>query len=161
MTRPFSLAYKRKMLERLTGKDAVSARQLAIETGLRQQTLSRWLQDACSVPAMAPKRATHHPWTLEDKLRILTEASRLSGAELTRVLQREGLLLAEFEQWRLALADDGRDSMATAKRIRALERELARKDKALAEAAALLVLKKKVAHLWEDADDDTDPETAP
>ena len=60
MTRPFSLAYKRKLVERLTGKDAVSARQLAMETGLRQQTLS--------------------------------------GAQLTRVLQREGVLLAECEQ---------------------------------------------------------------
>jgi transposase len=160
MTRPFSLAYKRKMVERLTGKDALSARQLAMETGLRQQTLSRWLQDACSVPVMPPKRSAH-TWTLEEKLRVLTEANRLSGVELTRVLQREGLLLAEFEQWRLALADEGRGSTATAKRIRALERELARKDKALAEAAARLVLKKKVAHLWEAADDDTDPKTAP
>jgi hypothetical protein len=45
--------------------------------------------------------------------------------------------------------------MATTRRIRKLERELARKEKALAEAAALLVLKKKVEDLWEDEDDDT------
>ena len=45
--------------------------------------------------------------------------------------------------------------MATSKRIRKLERELARKEKALAEAAALLVLKKKVEDLWEDEDNDT------
>jgi hypothetical protein len=45
--------------------------------------------------------------------------------------------------------------MATTKRIRSLERELARKEKALAEAAALLVLKKKLQHLWEDEDEDT------
>jgi len=47
-------------------------------------------------------------------------------------------------------------SIATTKRIRKLERELARKEKALAEAAALLVLKKKLEHLQEDEDDDTD-----
>jgi DNA-binding transcriptional ArsR family regulator len=146
------------MLERLTGNAAVSARQLALETGMRQQTLSRWLQEAGSVPAM-PVQRPRPALRLEDKLRILTEGSRLTGAELTRLLQREGVPFAEFEQWRLALADDGRGSMATAKRIRALERELARKDKALAEAAALLVLKKKVAHLWEAADDDTDAPT--
>ena len=58
VTRPFSLAYKQKMLDRLTGKDAVSARQLSLETGLRQQTLSRWLQDACSLSVMPPKRPT-------------------------------------------------------------------------------------------------------
>ena len=52
VTRPFSLAYKQKMIQRLTGKDALSTRQLALETGLREQTLSRRLQEACSVAVM-------------------------------------------------------------------------------------------------------------
>jgi transposase len=42
-----------------------------------------------------------------------------------------------------------------AKRIKKLERELRRKEKALAEAAALLVLQKKVQAIWGDEDDDT------
>ena len=58
------------------------------------------------------------------------------------MLKREGLLLADLEQWRMALDEEGRASKATTKRIRKLERELAHKEKALAEAAALLVLKK-------------------
>ncbi len=37
MTRPYSIAFKRKMVERLTGKNAVSAMELARETGVRQQ----------------------------------------------------------------------------------------------------------------------------
>ena len=69
MTRPFSLAYKQKMLDRLTGKDAVSARQLSLETGLRQQTLSRWLQDACSLSVMPSKRQTRE-WSIDEKIRI-------------------------------------------------------------------------------------------
>ena len=47
------------------------------------------------------------------------------------------------------------------KRIRTLERELARKEKALAEAAALLVLKKKLRTLEEDEGDGTDAEHEP
>jgi transposase len=47
------------------------------------------------------------------------------------------------------------------KRIRALERELARKEKALAEAAALLVLKKNLQPLEEDEDVNTDEEHEP
>ena len=142
MTRPFSLAYKQKMLDRLTGKDAMSARQLSQETGLRQQTLSRWLQNACSVSVMPPKRQTRE-WSIDEKIRVLAKVGKLTGAELTEFLEREGLRLADDEQWRLALAEEGRASLATTKRIRVLERELARKEKALAEAAALLVLKKK------------------
>ena len=59
MSRPFSVAFKQKMVQRLTGKNAVSASQLTRETGVRQQNLSRWLEDARSVPTMAdtPKPA--------------------------------------------------------------------------------------------------------
>jgi len=47
------------------------------------------------------------------------------------------------------------DSTAAGKHIRQLERELARKEKALAEAAALLVLKKRIQSLYPDEDEDT------
>jgi transposase len=140
-----------------TGKDAVSARQLSLETGLRQQTLSRWLQDASSLSVMPSKRQTKE-WSIDEKIRVLAKAGKLTGAELADLLEREGLMLADYEQWRLALAEEGRASLATTKRIRTLERELTRKEKALAEAAALLVLKKKVNRLWDDEGADTDEE---
>jgi hypothetical protein len=61
--------------------------------------------------------------------------------------------LTEYEQWRIVLDEGGRASATTIERIRQLERELARKEKALAEAAALLILKKKAETLyWEDED---------
>jgi transposase-like protein len=131
------------MVARLTGKDAVSARQLALETGLRQQTLSRWLQEASSLPIMPAKRP-RRDWSIEEKIRVLAAASTLTRGELADFLQREGVLQADYEQWRVALGEEGRASVATMKRIRTLERELARKEKALAEAAALLVLKKNL-----------------
>ena len=162
VTRPFSLPYKQKMLDRLTGKDAVSARRLAQETGLRQQTLSRWLREACSLSVMPPKmKRLTRAWSIDEKIRILGAARRLSGAELTALLEREGVRLADYEQWRLALAEEGHASLATTKRMRALERELTRKEQALAEAAALLVLKKKVARLWEAEGDGTDEDNEP
>jgi hypothetical protein len=160
VTKPFSLAFKQKMVARLTGTDAVSARQLAGETGLRQQTLSRWLQEASSLPVMPAKRPKRD-WSIAEKSRVLATASTLTRAELSDFLQREGVLQAEYEHWRLALDDEGRASLATVKRIRALERELARKEKALAEVAALLVLKKKLQALEEDEGDGTDEEHEP
>lgn len=160
MTKPFSLAFKQKMVTRLTGKDAVSARQLALETGLRQQTLSRWRQEASTLPVMPAKRP-RRDWSITEKIRILATGSTLTGAELAEFLRREGVVHAEYEQWRLALGEEGRTSLATMKRIRTLERELARKEKALAEAAALLVLKKKLQALEEDEDADTDEEHEP
>jgi hypothetical protein len=135
------------MVQRLTGTNAVSALQLAREMGIRQQNLSRWLQEARSLPIMVnkPKPAVHE-WTIEQKARVLADASKLDGEELPAYLEREEVRLAEYEQWRIALDEGGGASAATNKRIRQLERELARKEKALAEAAALLVLKKKWRH---------------
>ena len=90
---------------------------------------------------------------------MLAEGSKLDGEALTAYLERQGVKLADYEQWRIALDEGGRASTSTIKRIRQLERELARKEKALAEAAALLVLKKKVETLYgEDEDDDTNGE---
>lgn len=156
MTRPYSLAFKQKMVQRLTGKGAASAAQLSRETGVRQQNLSRWLEEARSLPLVASENRSMREWTVEQKARVLTEASNLSGEQLRACLEREGVRLVDFERWRIALEEDGRESAATTKHIRNLERELARKERALAEAAALLVLKKTVANLHHDEDDDTD-----
>ena len=141
MTRPFSVAFKQKMVQRLTGKDAVSAIQLSRETGVRLQNRSRWLQEARSLPFVAARDATEHVYTLEQKARVLVEAANLRGEPLHAYLEREGIKLADFERWRIALQEDGGQPRAASRRIRQLERELARKEKALAEAAALLVQK--------------------
>lgn len=159
MTRPYSVAFKQKMVQRLTGKDAVSALQLSRETGVQQQSLSRWLRDARSLPFMASKERVVREWTVEQKARVLADAATLSGDRLTTYLEREDVNLADYERWRIALEEDGRAATATTKRIRQLERELARKEKALAEAAALLVLKKTVDTLYRDEADDTDVES--
>ena len=160
MTKPYSVAFKQKMVQRLTGNKAVSASQLAREIGVPQQNLSRWVQEARNLPIMVDKRKpVVREWTVEQKARLLAEAANVDGEALTVYLQREGVKLAEYEQWRIALDEGGRASASTNKRIRELERELARKEKALAEAATLLVLKKKVEALYEeDADDDTNGE---
>jgi hypothetical protein len=147
------------MVQRLVGKNAMSALQLSRETGVKQQSLSRWLRDARSLPLMASKEVVARKWSVAQKARVVAEGSRLSGDQLTEYLEREDVRLADYERWRIALEEDGGAATATTKRIRQLERELARKEKALAEAAALLVLKKTVGSLYRDEVVDTDEES--
>ena len=92
----------------------------------------------------------------------LADCQWLEGSELGAVLRREGLHGTVVDEWRrhveegaLAALGGKRQRTREQKRIRELERELKRKDKALAETAALLVLTKKVQALWGDGDDDT------
>ena len=103
-------------------------------------------------------------WPPDERLRVLLETASLSEEELGAYLRREGLVEAQLAQWRGdALAGlAGKRAVVPSlsqtrarKRTRELERELRRKDKALAEAAALLVLQKKVRQALEGMDDDT------
>lgn len=151
MGKPFSLSYKNKMIERLTGTGAVSAGKLARETGMSQPTLSRWLREAHTVPDVAKKSRASHEWTVDEKIRILGEAAKLSGPELTVMLQKEGLSLAELERWRLALVGEA-PAGATNRRIRSAEGRGARRGGGASDP------RKKVDQMWGDADDDTDEE---
>jgi len=159
----YSIAFKRKMVTRLIGKDALSANELSRQSGISQGTLSVWLKEARNIHDVAkrprydpPPRPTPRDLTVEDKARILGEAANLSGEALIAYLQREEVKFAELERWRAALSESAESSATTGRRVRKLEREVARKDKALAEAAALLLLKKKVEdHFGVDEDDDT------
>src|SRR5271165_6161957 len=65
MTKAYSLAFKQKMVERLTGKHAVNPSQLGREIGIRQQNLSRWLHEARSLPPVASNTPKARIWTVE------------------------------------------------------------------------------------------------
>jgi transposase-like protein len=161
----YSAAFKARVVKRLVGPQAVSASQLAEAVGVPQPTLSRWVRELRSVSAM-PRRPREER-TGADKLRVVQEAAHLEGPALGALLHREGLQLADLTAWRQAAEQalapkpprPKAGPSAEAKRVQELERELARKDRALAETAALLVLKKKVQAIWGDGDDTMPPKS--
>ena len=156
-----------KMVRRMTGPDALSATALARETGIAQPTLSRWLRTAGTVAPMSDShdRAPRRPqdWNADEIMAVITEAVGLSDEDLGVFLRRRGLHEAHLDQWRARMMAaletpvrrPGRSPEA--KRIQELERELRRKEKALAELAALLVLQKKLREIWEDEEGGTTP----
>ena len=178
----YTKKFKVRMVQRMLGPNALSATALAEETGISQSTLSAWLRELRTIsvpmddahtpptpsPAAVPTTTPASPTRArspQEQLRILARADSLSGDELGAMLRREGLHAAELEAWRSAVVDalQGRTPAPTQatgaadrKRIQHLERELARKEKALAEAAALLLLQKKVRAYLGDEDERTD-----
>lgn len=168
---PYSAAFRNRMVAKLVGPYAVSARVLSQQTGLCQATLSRWLREASTLKENVTTKDDDKPvvakqmqqWTPEEKLAIVLEAASLSEGELGVLLRSRGITSVLLDEWRQQALTGLRgtaqisETVKGAKRVKELERELARKDKALAEAAALLVLKKKAQTIWGDEDDDTDP----
>lgn len=131
--------------------------QLEEETGITAATLYAWRNKARALGVAVPgdgKNAAD--WSSEEKFRIVLECASLSEAELGEYCRRKGLYPEQIERWREACEQanakaavserEAREQeKSSRKRIRDLERELRRKESALAEAAALLVLRKKFA----------------
>ena len=178
----YSEQFRLKMLRQMVGPNAKSAVQLAAETGLNHSTISRWLQTANGVEdvykkkkkkkkskasmALKPMAKRPEDWTAEEKLHVVMEASGLADEELGAFLRERGVHEVHLKDWREMALDSldhhPRASKGESTRIRKLERELRRKDRALAETAALLVLQKKVNEIWgtsEEEDDDTPPKS--
>lgn len=166
----YGAKFKARMVEQMTAPQARSQSALAKEVGVPQPTLSRWLREA-KLRGMPKdnKRRTTKRWTPEEKLRVVLDAAAAGEAGLGELLRREGLHEADLTRFRAevqAAALDGLRSKsgrpgpsAEDKRVKALEKELRRKEKALAEAAALLVLRKKAQALFgEEEGDDTSDE---
>lgn len=165
----YSDGFKARMVRRMAGPEGISANSLSQEVGIGQPTLSRWLRDARRVDGMRDKKKSGQgskskTWSAEEKLRVVGEAARLTDEELGQFLRSEGVHEATLREWREAAAAGLASTSGTrrnkkspeAKRVKDLERELRRKEKALAEMAALITLQKKVQAIWGDGADDTD-----
>jgi transposase-like protein len=169
MTPTYTNAFKSRMVERLTGPNARSASELSAEVGVSQTSLSSWLRQAGTIRAKVT--VTKEPRvaktdTAEGRLAAVLQASQLSEEELGAWLRTHGLHGAQLDEWRAAmlagLAGRGASGVGTgghARRVKELERELRRKDRALAEAAALLMLQKKLRSVLGDEDDGTSEPT--
>jgi transposase len=174
MPKAYSAQFRNEMIQKLTSPRGPSVEELSDKVGTHKSTLSRWLREATTMrhvtqdddderPASARADRRPQDWTPEERLRVVQAATGLEGSALGAFLRQEGLHEEDLAHWRLQVergalsALSGTKQRSTEqKRIRKLESELRRKEKALAEAAALLVLSKKARALWgEDEDVDT------
>lgn len=163
--RKYSEVMKESMVKRIVSPGGLSALKLSKEVGIAHQTLSRWVKEYGKSEEMEKKAKGVQSWSAEEKLEALLEAGYLEGEELGAYLRRKGLHSTDLERWRqetlegLKSVGRGRprkdpEIFELQKREKVLQRELRRKEKALAEASALLVLKKKAELIWGVSEDE-------
>ncbi len=149
--------FKKAMVVKMTAPGAQSATSLAKETGVPQSTLSRWLRSYATVRLEGETMRQRRPQdrSAEEKLEALLEYERSSEEKRGVFLRQKGLHEATLEKWKKEMLEAlkikpfvGGKKDPQRRRIAALERELRRKEAALAETAALLVLKKKADAIW-------------
>lgn len=138
-----------KAVARLLPPESAPLEVVSREMGVGVGALERWRDKAQSMPARG------RAWTAASRLEALIVTAALDETNKSAWCREHGVYPAELAKWRtsattaLAEPEEARASPQTTrqdrKRIKDLERELLRKDRALAETAALLVLSKKVA----------------
>lgn len=157
---------KEAVLEKMLPPNNKSIPEIAKEEGISEATLYNWRKAARAEGHLMPDGDTSPAgWHSADKFAAVLETAAMNEAELSAYCREKGLYPAQISQWRSACekANDWDRSQtqqlkahrrADDKQIQALKRELRKKEKALAETAALLVLRKKAEAIWGEPEDE-------
>lgn len=134
--------------------------EVAQSEGITEATLYNWLKQAKKEGHLVPGRgkASSESWDGQTKFAVVLETAAMNASELSEYCRSKGLFPEQIARWKKACIvgvgaaeqTEAEPLKQSRKQINQLEKELRRKDKALAEAAALLVLQKKFNALWED-----------
>lgn len=162
----YSSEYRDSILRRILPPNNESISKIAKEEGLSEQTIRNWREKARKEGYAAPGTDdVPDDWSTQDKFLIVVETARMNETELAEYARQKGLYIEQIKSWRDACinANGGiakeaaklnRELKDSEKERRKLEKELTRKEKALAEAAALLVLSKKADAIWGDPEEE-------
>jgi len=156
---------RREALVRRMLSAEISIAALARESGVTEQSLYRWRSQVRGKDELVSKSKRHEKLGAAQKLSVVSETASLNEAELSEYCRKKGLYPKQVKGWRVqaeaALAGamvSGKEHREALKAERGqrekLERELRRKEKALAETAALLTLRKKAAAIWGEAEEE-------
>lgn len=162
----YSEEFKYSIISRMMPPKNESVLQISKETGLSEVTLHKWKKQARAKGIDVPGREVKtEKWSTKDKFSTVVETATLTEIELAEYCRKKGLYVEQVHAWRDACmqANGGVAQQATQlqkdvrqrdKEIKSLSKELRRKEAALAEAAALLVLGKKANAIWGENEDE-------
>ena len=154
----YGQAFKDRAVARLLPPESAALAVISQEIGISVDTLERWHADALSKPARG------RAWTAGARLEAVITTASMSESDKSAWCREHGVYPNELDQWRascttaLSEPHEARASPQSTrqdrKRIKELEHDLRRKNAALAETAALLVLSKKLEAIFNKGEDE-------
>ena len=158
---------KDAIINKMLPPQSMSVPKLVKQENIPYGTLYTWKQQylrntSKEMPNMPTSNAK---WTANQKFAAIIETSTLNEQKLNEYCRKQGLYSTDIEAWKIAFikgsqyqSTANKDDKNKLKQLRteneSLKRDLRRKEKALAETAALLVLRKKLDALWEESEDE-------
>ena len=156
----YTKEFKNSIIRRMMPPSNESVNKIARETGLAEATLYKWKKEARSKGFAVPGGETEcEKWSTQDKFLIVVETATMSETEIAAYCRQKGLFVEQVQAWRDACmqanggvakqaAELQKEVKTLEKNYKQLAKELQRKESALAETAALLVLRKKADAIW-------------
>jgi len=161
MTLPrYSQAFKEEVVRKMLTRGNRTIADMAAELNVPYHSVRNWLRNPKMAHLHRPAGSDKRPqdWTSEQRLQALLDTNALAPEALNAWCRERGIFAHQLQAWKAEFSAPAKPP-ADAGELRKLkgeltnlQRELTRKDKALSEAAALLVLQKKYQALWEDED---------
>jgi len=158
----YSTERKAAVMRKLLPPNNQPVAEVAKAEGITEATLYTWRKQAQQqgIPVPGSGKQTDD-WSAEAKFATVVETATMNAVQISEYSRSKGLYPEQIKRWRqaciegteLSVEQQQNQRAATRRdkqRIQSLERELTRKEKALAETAALLVLRKKLDALWEE-----------
>lgn len=174
----FSKEFQAKMVTKLLLPDGPTVLQLSQESGVSKSALYKWLNhyrktrdsakdmvvstEDAAVSEFSNKTRPQN-WSAEEKFKAIVETEPMTEEDIGIYCRKKGIYSHNLVTWKKAIIDGLKpscnkeyraESQKLQKEIKVLTKDLNRKDKALAETSALLILKKKANLIWGEAKDD-------
>lgn len=162
----YNKEFKEQVIARMMPPKNESVRSLSKELGVSEQSLYKWRQKARAEGQATPGNGqTSEHWNSEDKFLIVMETFSMNQIELAEYCRKKGLYKEQIDAWRISCLNANTGELNQTKKLSSelkeekkrsadIEKDLRKKEKALAEAAALLLLRKKAQAIWGDPEDE-------
>ena len=160
----YSEEIKKDVLARVIGPEKESVLKVSIDKNINKGTIYQWIKEAEINSGLENTRLNGN-WTSEEKFHMVLEAASLTEQDLSEYCRRKGIYSQDIKAWKTQCMNANNNSMEDPKKLKAelkeekhknkiIEKELRFKEKALAETAALLVLRKNVHAIWGDQEEE-------
>ena len=144
---------KESIFKRLAPPNAEKVPDIARETNIPKGTLYTWRSKIMKNNPTSNKKS--NKWSSSDKFQAVLETASLSELETAKYCREKGIHVEELKSWIKQCQNANENKFEDPKELKnSLKKELREKEKALAETAALLVLRKKARAIWGDPEDD-------
>lgn len=146
----YSTDVKNAVLKKILGPEGCPVSEVCSEMGLNVRTVYGWIRAAQNGQMGKKSKGP----TITEKFALVMEARGLSGEELGRWMRKKGLREDQLKLWEKEIESQLGKKLEPSRELeqenKELKKEIRRKDKALAEMSALVMLKKKLREMFGD-----------